>query len=90
MRDILHAALCLLGHWSPPGAFTSLWRKKRALVDAVTHREVIFAGHAGIGGKPAASSSEGIGQPRLYLAVPRDMGVNILPFTHPRAVTRKH
>lgn len=90
MRDILHAALCLLGHWSPPGAFTSSWREKRAVVDTATHREVIFAGHAGIGGKQAASSSEGIGQPRLYLAVSRDMGVNILPSTHPCAVTGKH
>lgn len=80
----------LLGHWSPPGAFTSSWRKKRALVDIVTHREVTFAGHAGIGGKPAASRSEGMGKPRLYLAVPRDVGVDILPSTHPSAVTGKH
>lgn len=77
----------LLGHWSPPGAFTSSWRKKRALVDTVTHREVTFAGHAGIGGKPAASRSEGMGKPRLYLDVPRDVGVDILPSTHPSAVT---
>lgn len=54
--------------------------EEQALVDTVTHREVIFAGHTGVVASrlhPALRASA----TRLHLAVPGAMGPTHLPFS---------